>query len=148
MNDDHDLPPLVLRCRLVWLLTGSLSSLILLMTGAAAVAGAVLPDGGTLPLWTAPIVLPAGAGTAYLTVRHGLARLILDDRGFRLAGPLSSAEVEWTAVERYRCRRSLLGPATLQVVYGRELRRLSVPLIYENREALLIGIGQRRFPQY
>jgi len=118
------------------------------MAGAAAMASSVLPDGDRLPLWTAPIFLAAGAGTAYLTVRYGLAKLILDDRGFRLAGPLSTDEVEWTAVQRYSCRRGLGGPATLQVVYGRDSRRLSVPLVYENCEALLVGIAQRRLPQY
>jgi len=148
VSGDQELPALVLRCRHVWLLTGSLSSLLLLVASAAAMAGAVLPDGGGVPLWTAPIFLSGGAGVAYVTVRYGLAKLSLDDRGFRLEGPLSTAEVEWTAVQRYSCRRGVVGPATLQVVHGQDLRRLSVPLIYENSEVLLIGVAQRRFPQY
>jgi hypothetical protein len=126
-----------------------LAALALLMLGTAGLTerfGGLAEDGVPLPL--SILFLLSGAGCAYFAVRYCLSRLILDERGFRLVGPLARTDVAWASVVRWESRRSPAGPAIVRVVHEPGSRRLSIPLIYEDSHALVIGLGQRRFPQY
>ncbi|HXH28686.1 MAG TPA: hypothetical protein VNL37_06550 [Candidatus Polarisedimenticolia bacterium] len=112
--------------------------------GLAAMQGADTD----VPPWAALILLPAGAGCAWLVARYGFARLVLDERGFALVGPLGGAFVAWSEVEEWTRWSGLGGPPTLHVVHGAGRRRLSVPLIYEESHILEVGLHQRGFPRF
>jgi hypothetical protein len=119
------------------------------MLGTAGLAerlGGLADDGVPLPL--SVLLLLSGAGCAYFAMRYCLSRLILDEHGFRLVGPLGGTDVAWNSVVRWESRRLPAGPAVVRVVHEPGRRRLSIPLIYEDSHALVIGLGQRRFPQY
>ena len=144
------LPPLVLRCRpfprTLWLV----STLYFLVTGTIflardsqhSAAGGLYASRGVLGLLV-------GLCAAYYTARYCFARLILDDRGFRLQGPLGQTAVSWTEVVDWRRRPPTGGPApNILVLYGPDRRRLFVPLIYEESHALEVGLMQRGFPRY
>lgn len=113
----------------------------------AADAGSGWPDLLTLGAAAVPFLL--GAGCAHFFLRFCLARLLLDDRGFRLAGPLRGGDVvAWTEVRDWRRVRRLAGHGTMQIVHGPERSRLSVPLIYEDGHLLELGLVQGRFPVF
>ena len=144
------LPPLVLRCRpfprTLWLV----STLYFLVTGTIflardsqhSAAGGLYASRGVLGLLV-------GLCAAYYTARYCFARLILDDRGFRLQGPLGGTAVSWTEIVDWRRRPPKGGLApNILVLYGPDRRRLFVPLIYEESHALEVGLMQRGFPRY
>ncbi|MGH9750344.1 MAG: hypothetical protein ACRD5D_07470 [Candidatus Polarisedimenticolia bacterium] len=144
-----DLPPLALRCRPVWRLLYGAAALALFVLGSDALVEAVHDPAADMPaLATAPILLLAGAGCAYFTARYGLATLVLDDTGFRLAGPLGSDRVEWIEVIEWSRFPRHGGFGILRVVAGTTRRRVTVPLIYEDAHLLELGLAQRRFPRY
>lgn len=143
------LPPLVLRCRPVWRLLYGASALALFVLGSEALVVAVHdPAADLLALATAPILLVAGAGCAYFMARYGFATLVLDDAGFRLAGPLGSDRVDWIEVSDWSRFPRHGGFGILRVVAGTDRRRVTVPLIYEEAHLLELGLAQRRFPRY
>lgn len=144
------LPPLVLRSRPLprWLLPAA--ALYFLLTGTWFLARDL---DRTAPrtsfVWRGVIGLVIGACAAYSAARYGFARLIIDERGFTLAGPLGVTEVLWNEVVDWRRRPRSGGLAAgLFVVFGAERRRLYVPLIYEESQALEVGLAQRGFPRY
>jgi hypothetical protein len=99
--------------------------------------------------WQGGLVLLAGAACAGLAGRYGLARLVLDEHGFRLQGFLVDRSVRWTEIQDWRPFSPGGGPAaSVLVVYGAARRRLFVPLIYEESQALPVGLAQRGFPRY
>lgn len=99
-------------------------------------------------LLLAGVLLVVGAGCAHFFLRYGTARLVLDDDGFRLEGPLLTAvTVRWAGVTEYRVRPGTPGPATLTLTRA-EGDRLTVPLIYEEAYLLELGLGQRGFPRF
>ena len=144
------LPPLVLRSRpfprYLWLV----ASLYFLLTGTGFLARGLEPSApGSLFVWRGMIGLLIGACAAYYTTRYCFARLILDTRGFTLQGPLGGTAVTWSEVVdwRRRPRAGGLAPNVL-VVFGADRKRLFVPLIYEESQALVVGLAQRGFPRY
>lgn len=142
------LPPLVLRCR-----PGPRNLLILVAVGLLAVGTSVLDRGQDRPesasAWLGTLILLAGAACAGLAGRYGLARLVLDEHGFRLQGFLVDRPVRWTEIQDWRPFSPGGGPtASVMVVYGAARRRLFVPLIYEESQALPVGLAQRGFPRY
>jgi len=145
-----DLPPLVLRCRplprYLWLA----AALYFLLTGTAFLALGAEPSArGSLYPWRGVLGLIVGVCAAYYTARYCFASLILDDRGFRLQGPLGGRGVAWSEVADWRRRPPKGGPApNILVLYGAGKRRLFVPLIYEESHALEVGLQQRGFPRY
>ncbi len=144
------LPPLVLNSRPLprWLLLGA--ALCFLLTGTVFLARDLDGAAPRTPfVWRGALGLVLGAWAAYATARYGCARLILDERGFRLAGPLGETEVPWSEVVDWRRhpRSGGLAPG-LFVVFGAERRRVFVPLIYEESQALEVGLAQRGFPRY
>ncbi|MFQ5878148.1 MAG: hypothetical protein ACE5JH_10750 [Acidobacteriota bacterium] len=142
-------PPLVLRCRPGWRAAWGLSAVSLLGVGTAGLAGSLAwPAGAALPGWAAALVLLLGAGCACFAGRYCLSRLVLDERGFRLVGPLVRREVPWRSVIRWERRSPRGGPAMLRVVHGPQRRRLMIPLIYEDSHALEVGLAQGHFPLY
>jgi hypothetical protein len=142
------LPPLVLRCRPSWLLLYGAAALALLGAGTACLAGVDAdPSRPWLTTWAPPVLLAFGGGCAWFVARYCLASLILDDEGFRLAGPLVEAMVAWASVVYWERRRQRGGPATLRVVHGPGRDRLTIPLVYEQSEMLVAGLGQGRFPR-
>jgi hypothetical protein len=147
VSDDPSLPPLVLHCRPLWRLSGLVVAAVLLGLGVLGLAGMQGAE-TDVPAWAAPILLAAGAACAWFVARYGFARLVLNDRGFSLVGPLGKTSVAWSEVERWTRRPGLGGPATLHVVHGPERRRLSVPLIYEESHILEVGLHQRGFPRF
>jgi len=141
------LPPLILSCRPHWRLALMLTAIVLLGLATAILAGDPEPDPpGPVAIAAAAILFLLGAGCAHLFLRYALARLVLDERGFRLEGPFrSGAAVRWEAVTSWRPVRTGLGPRTLRILHdGR--RRLSLPLIYEDAHLLEVGLAQRHFP--
>jgi hypothetical protein len=142
------LPPLVLGCRPIWRLAYGGLAIALLGLGASALASDARPGGSDLlTLGAAVALFLIGAGCAQFFLRFCLARLMLDDGGFRLAGPLrGSGSVAWSDVRDWRRIRRLLGHGTIQIVHGAGRSRLSVPLIYEDGHLLELGLIQRRFP--
>jgi len=144
------LPPLVLRCRplprYLWLV----AALYFLLTGTAFLARGMEPFAlGSLYPWRGVLGVLVGVCAAYYTARYCFARLILDDRGFRLQGPLGATEVSWSEIVDWRRRPPKGGPApNVLVLYGPDRRRLFVPLIYEESHALEVGLQQRAFPRY
>ncbi len=148
-GDGAALPALVLRCRLAWRVACGLAAVALLALGSAALTGAVSDSARPwVAALAAPLLLLSGSGCAYFVARYCLARLVLDDRGFRLEGPLDRSDVPWASVVRWEHRRPPGGPACVRVVHGPERRRLTIPLIYEDGHLLELGLGQRRFPRY
>ncbi len=147
--EEPSLPPLVLRCRPVWRLLFGLGAGVLLVLGTGGLARAGIDPAPSWALTAAPLVcLASGCGCAYFAARYCLARLVLDDRGFSLKGPLGGREVAWAAVVRWERLSGRGGPASLRVVHGPGRRRLTVPLIYEDCHVLEIGLQQRGFPRY
>lgn len=143
------LPALVLRCRPVYLVLYGSTAAILLAAGVACLAGGDLdPSLAWVATWGPPILLTGGTASAYFVGRYCFARLILDDRGFRLAGPLGGREVAWITVVRWERRAQRGGPATLRIVHGPGRRRVSIPLIYEDSHLLEVGLAQGGFPRY
>lgn len=143
------LPALVLRCRPAWRAVYGLAAVGLLGLGAAALAGAATDSARHwIAALAAPLLLLSGSGCAYFVARYCLARLVLDDRGFRLEGLLGRDDVAWASVVRWEQRRQPGGPGCVRVVHGPERRRLTIPLIYEDGHLLALGLGQRRFPSY
>jgi hypothetical protein len=139
------LPPLVLRCRPVWRLAFGGTAILLLGMGA----GVLATPGPSEARWTAIVLFAFGAGCAHFFLRHCLARLSLDDRGFTIRGPLSASRaVAWDAVVDWERARVSAGPAALRIVHGAGRERLSVPLIYEDCHLLEVGLLQRRFPDW
>jgi hypothetical protein len=148
-EDPPSLPPLVLSCRAVWRLSFSLATVGLLVLGAGGLARAGDEDSASWMATAAPVVLLlSGGGCAYFTGRYCFARLVLDDRGFSLAGPLGSREVGWDSIVRWERVPGRGGPASLRIVHDPGPRRLTVPLIYEDGHVLEIGLGQRQFPKF
>jgi hypothetical protein len=146
----ESLPPLVLRCRPLPRWLHSFAALTFLMTGTASLSrGLEPPGGGAWLIWQGAIGVAAGACAAYYTARYCFARLLLDDKGFSLRGPLAQKDVSWSEVVDWR-RRPQAGGAfpMLLVLHGPDRRRTYVPLIYEESEALEIGLAQRGFPRY
>ncbi len=147
----HDaLPPLVLRCRLLPRSLHLAAALYFLLTGTAFLArGMEQPAPGNFMIWRGALGLLVGACAAYYTARYCFARLIIDDRGFRLSGPLGEKDVSWSEVVDWRRRPPTGGPVpNVLVLYGPGRRRLFVPLIYEESHALEVGLQQRGFPRY
>lgn len=144
------LPPLVLRCRplprYLWLF----AALYFLLSGTVFLArGLESSEGGGLHVSRGLIGLIVGMCAAYYSARYCFARLVLDDHGFRLEGPLGGTAVTWGEVVDWRRRPPTGGPApNILVRYGSSRRRLFVPLIYEESHALEVGLRQRGFPKY
>ena len=81
--------------------------------------------------------------------RYCLSRLVLDEIGFRLVGPLVERQVLWSDVREWKRRPAHGGPAAgVLIVHGAARRRLFIPLIYEESQALVVGLAQRGFPRY
>ncbi|HYS78288.1 MAG TPA: YcxB family protein [Candidatus Dormibacteraeota bacterium] len=144
------LPPLVLRSRplprYLWLT----AAFYFLLTGTAFLArGLEGSVPGRLLVWRGAVGLVIGACAAYYTARYCFSRLIIDERGFRLRGPLGETEVPWSAVIEWRRRPRAGGlAANVLVVFGDGRRRLFIPLLYEESQALEVGLAQRGFPRY
>jgi hypothetical protein len=144
------LPPLVLHCRplprYLWLA----AAIYFLLSGTVFLArGLQGPAGDLMRTGRGVIGLLVGVCAAYYTARFCFARLILDDRGFSLHGPLGGASVSWGEIVDWRRRPPRGGPApNILVRYGPDGRRLFVPLIYEESHALEVGLQQRGFPRY
>lgn len=148
MTAPDTLPPLVLSCRPRWRLAFLVTAIVLLGLGAATLAGDSAPGPpGAAVVAAAAILFLAGAGCARLFLRFGLARLVLDERGFRVEGPFHrGGDVRWDGVTSWRTVRTSPGPRTLRVLHdGR--RRLSLPLIYEDAHLVEVGLAQRHFPR-
>jgi len=142
------LPPLVLSCRPPWRLALLMTAVVLLGLATATLAGDPAPDPpGPVAAPVAAILFLLGAGCAHLFLRYALARLVLDERGFRLEGPFHrGVEVLWDGVTSWRTVRTGPGPRTLRILHhGRH--RLSVPLIYEDAHLIEVGLAQRHFPR-
>ena len=147
---DSPLPPLVLRCRFLPRSLHLAAALYFLLTGTAFLArGMEQPAPGNLLIWRGVLGLLVGACAAYYTARYCFSRLIIDDRGFRLSGPLGDKVVSWSEVVDWRRRPPTGGPVpNILVLHGPDRRRLFVPLIYEESHALEVGLQQRGFPRY
>lgn len=146
----RDLPPLVLRCRPLPRSLHLAAALYFLLTGTLFLArGMDQPSAGSALVWRGVAGLLVGACAAYYTARYCFARLVIDDRGFSLQGPLGERRVSWSEVVDWRRRPPRGGPVpNIVVLYGGERQRLFVPLIYEESHALEIGLQQRAFPRY
>ena len=150
VGSHETLPPLVLRCRPLPRFLHLAAALYFLLTGTLFLSrGMQQPDPGNFTLWRGAVGLLVGACAAYYAARYCLARLIIDDRGFRLAGPLGDNQVAWSEVVDWRRRPPAGGPVPhIVVLHGPDRRRLFVPLIYEESHALEVGLQQRGFPRY
>lgn len=145
--DAAALPPLVLSCRPAPRNLMILAAMGLLAAGTVVLARALERPEAVAP-WHGWLVLLLGAACAGLAGRYALARLVLDDGGFRLKGFLVDRAVRWADIQDWKAL-SPGGPAeSVLVIYGETRRRLFVPLIYEESEALPIGLAQRGFPRY
>ncbi len=147
---DVALPPLVLRGRPLPRYLGLTAALFFLLTGTAFLARGMEGSApGRLLAWRGAIGLLIGGCAAYFTARYGFSRLIIDERGFTLSGPLGETVVPWSAVIEWRRRPRAGGllPNVL-IVFGDGRRRLFVPLLYEESQALEVGLAQRGFPRY
>jgi len=147
---EGDLPPLVLGCRPLPRLIHLAGACYFLVTGTLFLArGTGHPGAGAGSIVAGCMGLLLGGWTAWYTARYGFARLILDDGGFALSGPLGETRVAWSEVVDWRRRPPVGGPfANVLIVYGPERRRLFLPLIYEESQALEVGLRQRGFPKY
>lgn len=144
------LPPLVLRCRTLPRVLWVAAAGYFLLTGTLFLArGLRSPSPGGLLAWRGALGLLVGGCAAWYATRYCFARLVLDDGGFRLTGPLGERRVLWSEVVEWRRRPPAGGPAPNIIVHhGPERRRLFVPLIYEESHALEVGLRQRGFPRY
>ncbi len=145
------LPPLVLRARLSWRILFSVAAAYGLLGGTDNLARG-LSRHGVDPLygWVLPILqILCGAWLAWGAVRYAFSRLVLDDRGFALRGPLGTSFIAWQAVIdwRRRPRRGGLAPQ-IWVVHGDDRRLLWLPLIYEDSHVLEVALEQRAFPRF
>jgi len=125
-----------------------MTAIVLLGLATATLAGDPAPGPpGPVAVTAAAVLFLLGAGCAQLFLRYALARLVLNERGFRLEGPFHrGAEVRWDGVTTWRTVRTGPGPRTLRVLHdGR--RRLSLPLIYEDAHLIEVGLAQRHFPR-
>ena len=149
-DENRHLPPLVLRCRPLPRSLHLAAALYLLLTGTAFLArGMDQPSAASPLIWRGAVGLLVGACAAYYTARYCFARLVIDDHGFSLRGPLGDRSVPWSEVVDWRRRPPRGGPVpNILVVHGERKRRLFVPLIYEESHALEIGLQQRGFPRY
>ncbi|MEK7799570.1 MAG: hypothetical protein AAB297_07050 [Acidobacteriota bacterium] len=144
------LPPLVLHCRPWPRNLGIALAVCFLLSGTAVVARpAARPDSGPTFPWQGAGILLAGACSACYAGRYCLSRLVLDEIGFRLEGPLVERGVRWSEVLEWKRLPSIGGPTPIVLlVYGPARRRLFIPLIYEESQALLVGLEQHGFPRY
>ena len=144
------LPPLVLHCRPWPRNLGIALAVSLLLSGTALLAqGAARPEAARAFPWQGVAILAAGAVSACYAGRYCLAGLVLDEIGFRLVGPLVERQVLWSDVREWKRRPAYGGPAAgVLIVHGAARRRLFIPLIYEESQALLVGLAQRGFPRY
>ena len=149
MSPAPDLPPLVLRCRPAWRLALGGSAVAQIVLGTALLAARLRDPfaGGPFEDAAGPALLILGLGSAWFVARHCFTRLLLDERGFRLRGPLGEEDVPWTSVVRWERPRNTRGLGVLRVVHG-DGRRVSIPLIYEDGHLLELGLRQRGFPRY
>lgn len=148
MTPGDPLPPLVLACRPARRFGMAGAALLLMGLGVAMLASTAGPgeDGPEAAAAAAGLLL-SGAGCAHLFLRHGLSRLVLDDRGFGLDGPFrSDVRIAWRDVVSWERRRTWPGPPSLRIVAA-DGRRLTVPLVYESAHLLMIGLAQRGFPR-
>ncbi|MCZ6696044.1 MAG: hypothetical protein O7A63_05810 [Acidobacteria bacterium] len=146
---DITLPPLVLTCRPAWRISFLFSATSLMVIGIAGLADRFRAGADdAIPIALSAVLIMVGSGCAYFAARYCLARLSLDEQGFRLVGPLSHDEVRWNAVVRWESRTAPIGPDVVRIVHGPGERRLSIPLIYHDSHALVIGLGQGHFPDY
>ena len=148
MTAPGTLPPLVLACRGRIRLTLGTAAVVLLGLGAALLAGE--PDRrAPRPLVVAGAagLFLLGGGAAHLFLRYGLGRLVLDDRGFTLAGPFRRAvAVRWDGVASWRALAGGPGPRMLRLRLD-DGRRLSLPLVFEESHLIEVGLAQRHFPR-
>ena len=149
MRSGDPLPPLVLSCRASWRVAFGGGAVFLLALGTMTLAAEEISDHPEAASLAAGVVLLfLGAACAQFFLRYCTAHLVLDEQGFRLAGPLVSAPpVRWDEVTDFRVRQGASGPASLRLVHGAG-RRLQVPLIYEEAHLLEVGLGQRHFPRF
>ncbi len=140
----------MLRCRPwprnLWIVL----AVCLLLAGTAIVARPAdrAESPPTFSLWGVAVLL-AGTLSASYAGRYCLSRLVLDEAGFRLEGLLVHRRVLWSEVlewKRFPAAGGLV--ANVLIVYGSARRRLYVPLIYEECQALEIGLTQHGFPRY
>ncbi len=140
---------MVLRCRPLPRALGIAASLYFLATGTLFLSRglAVSPTDGAL--WRGAAGLLIGACAAHFTARYCLARLLLDEVGFRLKSPIGERGVAWKDVVDWRRRPVQGGLApNILVIHGAARRRLFVPLVFEESQALEVGLQQRGFPRY
>ncbi len=143
-------PPLVLRCR-PWPRNLWIALAVCLLLAGTAIVARPADRAGSPPMFPlhGVAVLLAGALSASYAGRYCLSRLVLDEIGFRLEGLLVHRGVRWSEVLEWRRFPAAGGPAAnVFVVYGPARRRLYVPLIYEECQALEVGLTQRGFPRY
>lgn len=149
MSPPDPLPPLVLRCRLLWCIAFSAAASALLLLGIIGCSGR---GDDLFPAWfppgAAPILILLGLAAVYFVGRFCFARLLLDAEGFAIVGPLVDRRVSWSSVIRWERRAQRGGPATLWIVHGPDRRRLSIPLIYRDDHLLELALEQRSFPRY
>jgi hypothetical protein len=139
------LPPLVLSCRGRVRLALFTAAIVLLGLGAATLAGE--PDPRPLAIAGAVALFLLGGGAAHLFLRYGLGRLVLDDRGFTLAGPFRRPlAVRWAGVASWRALAGGPGPRMLRLRLD-DGRRLSLPLVFEDSHLVEVGLAQRHFPR-
>lgn len=149
MSSGDSLPPLILRCRALWGVAFSAAAAALLGVGLIGVSGwraDLFPSWA--PTWVAPVLLLLGSGGCYFVVRFCFARLLLDEGGFRLVGPILDRRVAWNEIVHWERRIQRGGPATLRIIHGSGRSRLLIPLIYRDAHLLELGLRQRGFPRY
>lgn len=144
------LPPLVLRCRPWPRNLGIALAVSCLLSGTALLAqGPARPEAARAFPWQGMAILAAGAVSACYAGRYCLARLVLDEIGFRLVGPLVERQVLWSDVLEWKRRPAYGGPAAgVLIVHGAARRHLFIPLIYDESQALVVGLAQRGFPRF
>jgi hypothetical protein len=146
--DRPALPALVLRCRPFWRFAFGFSALFLLILGVSTLASGGGRDPGGVEIAAGTVLLLFGAGCVHFFLRHCLAAVSLDDHGFRVEGPLvETRRIGWTEVVSWG-NIPAPAPGALRVVYGATRTRLTLPRIYEDVQALEVGLAQRRFPIY
>ena len=147
-GDRSALPALVLRCRPFWRFAFGFAAVFLLILGVSTIAGGGPRDPGVVDRVAGAVLLLFGAGCVHFFLRHCLASVSLDDHGFRVEGPLvATRRVAWGDVVSWG-HVPAAGPGALRVVYGEARARLTLPRIYEDVQALEVGLAQRRFPIY
>jgi hypothetical protein len=143
------LPALVLHCRPFWRFAYGFAAVFLLILGVSILAGDGARDPGAVDIAAGLVLLLFGAGCVHFFLRHCLASVSLDDHGFRVEGPLvETRRVGWTEVVSWGRVPAAAGPGGLRVIYGDARARLTLPRIYEEFQAIEVGLAQRRFPIY